>query len=201
MCDASDNYELILDHKNVTNGFFSTSLGITGLENENDPTANTYSIIGEFTNDTTLRNLYKDENGKCQFKLIYRYSSGNNDTIDTLIWKQSSWITDSTITDSEMISLPSCYNGCDGNIAFQGLGLSDLPSTWYLDGNGGIVNAWNGVGQWRDYNGGITGFNFQFAYSQSLYIHYPYDGMTIPSFIIYKYCTLEYKNINHTALK
>ena len=52
---AVPEWELILDHKDVENGYFSSNLLTSGLENENDPTANTYSIIGLWNNDSTLQ--------------------------------------------------------------------------------------------------------------------------------------------------
>ena len=63
-------FDLILDHKNTNAGFFSPSLKSTGLENEDDPTANTYSIIGQLTDHLPS---YLDDNGKYTFKLVYRY--------------------------------------------------------------------------------------------------------------------------------
>ena len=64
-----------MDHKNVNAGNFDPSLQATGLENEDDPTANTYSIIGRLTSDTTLRATYLDDDGKYTFKSVYRYEN------------------------------------------------------------------------------------------------------------------------------
>eukprot|EP01084_Bolivina_argentea_P281693 482008_1 len=49
--NSNDEYTLLLRHKSTTNGYFSDLLYTTGLENENNPTANTYSIIGNINND------------------------------------------------------------------------------------------------------------------------------------------------------
>ena len=68
-------FDLILDHKNTNAGWFkfNASMPFSGLENQDDLTANTYSIIGYLTNDITLRNTYLDNDNKYTFKLEYRY--------------------------------------------------------------------------------------------------------------------------------
>ena len=123
-----------MDHKDVNNGLFSSTLKTTGVENENDEAANTYSIIGDLT-----ENIYKID-GKYQFKMIYRYSDG---TRNELIWKQSSWLTDSTITGYEPISIPT-ENNCDSTSScnFEGLGLSSNAKS-YLDGDASAHTNWN----------------------------------------------------------
>ena len=64
---------MLLDLKNAAAGVFDTTLYDTGYENANDPTANTYCNIGEFTDDPSLRVSYADRDGKYTFKLVFRY--------------------------------------------------------------------------------------------------------------------------------
>ena len=59
-----------------------------------------YSIIGTF--DSAKQALYRGIDGKIQFRLEY----DNQDTTQSiLIWKQSNWLLDNIITDSEYIEL------------------------------------------------------------------------------------------------
>ena len=44
------------------------------MENELEPTANTYSIIGTFTDNSAARADYLDDSSKYTFKLEYRYA-------------------------------------------------------------------------------------------------------------------------------
>ena len=111
---------MILDHKDIANGFFSQSLLSTGLENELTPEANTHSIIGNF--DESARDYYRVEGDKYLLKLIYRYTS---DPDDELIWKQSSWITEQTITGADLFGIPMETPGLDPNFDFHGLGVSN----------------------------------------------------------------------------
>eukprot|EP01084_Bolivina_argentea_P240286 403718_1 len=161
------NYELILDHKDIANGYFSTNLKTTGLENENDPTANTYSIIGNINPVD-----YLQSDGKYHLKLIFRYSDGSE---DILTWKQSSWITDSIITGADLSTIPTqtaCSN-CD----FEGLGLSTESRT-YLDGDGSKHSYWyQSVGQNTAFTMDSTydheyipAFNEKMAFSESLFV-------------------------------
>eukprot|EP01084_Bolivina_argentea_P240285 403716_1 len=154
------NYELILDHKDIANGYFSTNLKTTGLENENDPTANTYSIIGNINPVD-----YLQSDGKYHLKLIFRYYDGSE---DILTWKQSSWITDSIITGADLSTIPTqtACSTCD----FEGLGLS-TSSVTYLDGDGSKhANFWNSVGQNKESLAGIPAFNQKIAFSESLFV-------------------------------
>eukprot|EP01084_Bolivina_argentea_P171455 297039_1 len=176
------HYELILDHKNVANGYFSSSLKTTGLENQNDPFSNTYSIIGYFSNNSTLRNQYFGTDGRILFKMVYHY---DNYPDDILIWKQSSWITSSTVSSSNLFGVPDQSNVYDSTVFFYGLGLNigTYSSDSYLDGNGGANEMWhNAVGVMSNtyFNGYIPGFNPTFlgdkaAHGQSLYIFRPTD--------------------------
>ncbi len=150
----------------VSNGYFLSTLNETGLENENDTTANTYCNIGniDFNNPN-----YKDINGKYNFKLVYiNYDA----SIDEMIWKQSSWLTNSVTIGYEPILIPSGV----GTQEFLGLALSNDKRT-YLDGNGFIIDWFNPIGAntpWTDTGGsGETGMPgpTEAAYSYYFYIY------------------------------
>eukprot|EP01084_Bolivina_argentea_P274143 467204_1 len=159
LSDLSE-YELILNHKNVSNGLFSSSITTTGIENENNPEANTYSIIGKLDYDK-----YKIDD-KYFFKLIYRYTNYPN---DVLIWSQTSWLNETNITGADLSFIPA-EGAIDPLASFKGLGASNFESNTLLDGNGD--NDWwhNSVGTLISWSGGIPAFNNKIAYSASLYI-------------------------------
>eukprot|EP01084_Bolivina_argentea_P087088 157346_1 len=164
-----NQYDLIFDHKNVSNGYFSINLKTTGIENENDPTANTYCIIGNINPI-----MYQGNDGKYTFKLIYKYP---DDTQDIINWKQSSWITQSVITGADLFDIPTQTSCTQCDTDFEGLGLSNANET-YIDGDGDKhMNWYQSIGsneQWNDgVNWGIPGFNEKAAYSSSLYILNP----------------------------
>eukprot|EP00484_Ammonia_sp_Unknown_P030836 CAMPEP_0197051846 /NCGR_PEP_ID=MMETSP1384-20130603/26406_1 /TAXON_ID=29189 /ORGANISM="Ammonia sp." /LENGTH=547 /DNA_ID=CAMNT_0042484457 /DNA_START=24 /DNA_END=1667 /DNA_ORIENTATION=- len=143
-CNAVE-YEMILNHIDYRNGLFSSNVRSTGLENENDPSANTYSIIGTF--DEAKRSQYRDASGYYQFKLMFYH---RNNITDTLIWKQTSWITEPTITGFSAISA----TGNDNTVFdlteygsfydFQGLGLNvgSHQQYTYLDGSGDASSSY-----------------------------------------------------------
>eukprot|EP01083_Nonionella_stella_P134746 409916_1 len=160
-------YKLILRLKDIHNGSFSEILTNTGLENENDPNTNAYSIIGSL--DT---NLYRLDDGKFQFKLNY---TNIDDTVDELIWRQLSWLNQSVIYGYEPIQIIE-RSDIEWSQQFRGLGLSDYPLDCYLDGNGETYDNWNCLGpfsyllsHWRNYTA-FPGFNLHEAISQSLHI-------------------------------
>ena len=173
-----------MDHKDIADGYFSTDLKNTGLENENDPTANTYSIIGLFNDDEDLREQYMDPlDCNYKFKLIYQYDDGEN---DTLIWSQKSWIADDTIVGANLSQIPDQSGKPLGSI-FYGLALSSNANT-YIDGTGGDNTWWyHSVGtntRWTTYDGIPADRIFDAAYSSSLCIY----GVCIYTIIfIHKY--------------
>ena len=164
-------WELILDHKEVNDGYFSLSLKTTGLENEDDPSANTYSIIGNF--DVSLRSQYQNVNGGYNFLLVYKYS---NRSTDKLYWSQTSWITASTVTGADLSQIPD-QSGKTASRQFVGLSLSSNSQT-YIDGSPDYANWFHAVGsnkEWAlatDGSAGIPadrGLNSA-AYAAQLYI-------------------------------
>ena len=117
-------YELIIKQDA---GYYFSDKNVAKSSNENDPTATLYSIIDTF--DTAKQSLYKDIDGKFQFRLEY----DNNDNTETILeWKQSNWLLDNYVTDSEFIDVPTQSGGCE---IFYGLALSGDGST-LIDGNG-----------------------------------------------------------------
>ena len=124
-----EEWLLIEQHKDVADGYFSSTVLSTGLENQNDSNANTYCIIGAINPDD-----YRFDDGYFELTLIYRYSDGNN---DTLVWTQESWITNGTIVGANLSRITTDLE--TGNAAFYGLGHSTSSDT-YLDGS--ASNAW-----------------------------------------------------------
>lgn len=140
---------MILRHRNQSVGYFNESLLSTGLENINDPDANTYSIIGGID-----PNDYIFDEGVYWFILSYGYHDGSNITIK---WKQTSWITNSTITGVDLYDVPS-QAGMSAGAEFRGLGRPTISNA-YLDGDGDYtLMSWNAVGSLDPYNTGKSVF-------------------------------------------
>ena len=137
MQTGGGDWQLILDHKDVENGYFSSNIKTDGLENENDPTANTYSIIGLWNDDSSLQDDYRDPQGRFKFRLDYTYFDNSTSRI---IWWQTSWIADETIAGANLTLIPD-QSGKGNYQQFHGLGLSTHPST-YLDGTAGLYSHW-----------------------------------------------------------
>ena len=97
MCLYAD--ELILRHKDVREGYFSVSLSTSGLENEQDPDSNTFSVVGSLNTD-----YLRQPDGKWQFKLVNINNFG--ETVDEMIWRQSSWLTEGVIEGFQEVHLP-----------------------------------------------------------------------------------------------
>ena len=129
----NDGFMMIENHENVANGYFASTVRSTGLENEDDPSANTYCIIGALNSAD-----YLFDDGYYSLKLIYRYSDGSNDTLE---WTQTSWITESSITGANLTLIDDDYAGTGNGKAFYGLGLSGATQT-YLDGSASDHAFW-----------------------------------------------------------
>ena len=163
----SQNYLLIERHIDVLNGYFSTNILQTGIENENNPNANTYCIIG-----TLISSRYLIDSTHYQFRLIYQY---RNESVsnDTLIWTQTSWITEPVITGADLSEIDEL----DDNLQrrFRGLGLSNVSKS-YLDGNGiETTDWWHAVASVIGTAGkdAIPAHIGRFAYSSSLFVLVP----------------------------
>ena len=160
-----DGFVLLENHQNVADGYFSSDVLVSGVENAADPSANTYSIIGSVDSAD-----YQFEDGYYWLKLIYRYIDG---TTDTLEWTQTSWITADEITGADLFGVDEDDDLSDGQ-QFRGLGQSTYGDYTYLDGSGGSHNYWyHAVASTMAWNGGIPGHNGKNAYSSSLWIRIP----------------------------
>ena len=157
--EDDDGFQMIESHLDVADGYFSTDVLTTGLENAYDPSANTYSIIGALESSD-----YVQIDGNYDLKLIYKYSDGTEDVLE---WSQSSWITDSSVVGADLSKITSeTVTGCD---KFEGLGRSDDTHS-YLDGNADGGCWYHAVASTEKWSGGIPGHNGKAAYSSSLWI-------------------------------
>ena len=147
---------LILNHKDVSNGLFDSSVRDTGLENDADPSANTYSIIGALNADEWRR-----ADGRFWFEIVFKNNDGST---GNLTWAQESWLTEATIVGADLFGVPD-QTSFYWQAKFWGLGLSSASGSTYLDGEGG-ASAWyfNSVGTIQTWNGGIPAFNEKVAY-------------------------------------
>ena len=165
-----DYYEMILNQKD--SNWFSSTLSTTGLENENDPeTSLTFSSIGLF--DSNKSNGYL-KNGSWHF-MLRNYNGGG--TIDTLIWSQTAWITDSITTEdgfgADLSMIPNQSLVTSPWDRFYGLGFSDAPQV-YLDGSSNVWGSWwNAVGVITPHPYGLPGFHWRGGTGQTLYILNP----------------------------
>ena len=167
LIEDDDGFVLIERHINVSNGYFSKNVLSTGVENEHNPDANTYCIIG-----TLDENDYLQSDGYYDLKLIYKYNNGADDVLE---WTQTSWLTDHNVTGANLSQIVDRAGHAD-NARFRGLALSPSSKT-YLDGNGADVSNWyhavastEGYSDGTKYIEGIPAHEWKSAYSSSLWI-------------------------------
>lgn len=159
--EDDDGFQMIESHLDVADGFFSTDVLTTGLENAYDPSANTYCIIGALESSD-----YVQFDGNYDLKLIYKYSDGTEDVLE---WSQSSWITESSVVGADLSNIVDAEADND-NKRFRGLALSPSSQT-YLDGNGADKSYWwHAVASTKAWGGGILAHEGKIAYSSSLWI-------------------------------
>ena len=159
-----DGFVLLENHENVADGYFSSDVVSSGVENAADPSANTYCIIGSVDPAD-----YQFEGGYYWLKLIYRYTDGTNDTLE---WTQTSWITADNITGADLFGVGEEDDSLIAGQMFHGLALSSSSKS-YLDGTDDHTNWWHAVASTTAHNGGIPGHNKSVAYSSSLWILSP----------------------------
>eukprot|EP01083_Nonionella_stella_P071101 190774_1 len=176
--DGAGGVELILNQKDIGVTAFSIAVRTSYLENEDDSDANTFTNIGSL--DPAA---YVFDDGYYYFKMVY------DDTVE-LLWKQTSWLLQDTITGFTGIDLPpTSYHDyrCE---TFKGLGLSNHVSECFLDGSGSGSCWWNCAGSISYW---IPGYNGQKAYSAALYVYLPggdvCDGVECDDEDL---CTLDY---------
>jgi len=157
-----------------TNELFSSNARSTFLENDNDSSSSTFMSIGN------LNKSYYADNGTYKFKLVWDGMQVDNLTIKEVIWTQTSWLDNSTITGFEELS-DSGFSSDNISVVlssgrFTGLGASDR-SKCVIDGNGGSDHWWNCVGVVSLHtSGGSTGMPgplLKIASSMHLYIWAP----------------------------
>jgi len=166
-----------VDSDNFTDGdnaTFSSNARSTFLENDNDSSSSTFMSIGN------LNKSYYADNGTYKFKLVWDGMQVDNLTIKEVIWTQTSWLDNSTITGFEEIGV-SGFSSDNTSVLeakgrFTGLGASDSNSC-VIDGSGGSSYWWNCVGvvSLHPYNGstGMPGPLLKIASSMHLYIWDP----------------------------
>eukprot|EP01083_Nonionella_stella_P174087 602481_1 len=177
-CDNGGEQILILRLQDIANGFFSSEITTTGIENPGDENANTYSIIGILNPQDFI-----NPNGEYEFYLVYSSSDA------TLRWAQTSWLTDSFGTGTCSTASGDLCAYAPGfreiqfdppqtesnNDAFYGLGISDTIDgvNCYLDGTSLDDDFWNCVGAIQDWNGFIAGYNRGQHTGEALYVCKP----------------------------
>ena len=151
----------------------------TFLKNADDSSSSTFMSIGNLTPSNYVTD------GKYKFKLVWGGKKGDDDlTIKEVIWTQTSWLDNSTITGFEEIS-NSGFSTTDTNVVsslnrFTGLGKSG-SNQCVIDGNGSTTNWWNCVGAIDTHTSnystgsstGIPGPLQKIASSMKLYIWSP----------------------------
>lgn len=142
------------------NAYFP-SVSAAGSYNIENASSRLYSIIDSFT--TEKQEYYKDDDGKFQFKLVY---VNIDDTIDTLEWRQSNWITAAVIEGADLFGVPPRQDNTDAH--FYGLAASDEIFA-LADGNADTNGWWNAVGTVSVYHGGIPAFG-KIAMQTTLFI-------------------------------
>ena len=169
LMDADDpeptvnNWELIA-FQDSDLGEFSSNTKNTYLENENNPSSSTFMKIGNLNQDE-----YRDQNDEYKFKLSWDGGTVESTGINKdVIWKQTSWITDSVITGFQEIGTSGFANGNVGS-GFWGLGKSD-SSRCVIDGNAMNSAFHNCVGIISKWGGGIAGPLELVANKMELYI-------------------------------
>eukprot|EP01084_Bolivina_argentea_P032645 60417_1 len=161
---------LILSHKDVSSGFFDNTFPSTGIENPENPSANTFSIVGSIAD---YESKYQSEDGFYRFMLDYTVLSNNKNI--HIEWKQSSWIAQPNIIGYVPINVPVQTTAEEGAM-FSGLGKSSQPENTYLDGTGSDHLWWyNAVGAIHAYNNGFPCFNKQICKSVELNVLLPQD--------------------------
>jgi len=160
-------WELIARQADINAQEFDSGAKTSFLEHEDDPSNSTFMSIGNLTPSNYV------SDGKYKFKLVWGGETNVEDlSIKEIIWTQTSWLTDSTVTGLQEIPDNGTSDFIDATgSSFDGL----LKSTddCVLDGNQG--GGWYHCigmarGQWH---GGIPGPRSKIATSMHLYIWKP----------------------------
>ena len=147
----------------------------TFLKNADDSSSSTFMSIGNLTPSNYVTD------GKYKFKLVWGGKKVDDDlTIKEVIWTQTSWLDNSTITGNVEISnsgFPTTNTIVVSSLnRFTGLGKSG-SNQCVIDGNGSTTNWWNCVGAIDTHTSnsstGIPGPLQKIASSMHLYIWSP----------------------------
>eukprot|EP01084_Bolivina_argentea_P143119 251375_1 len=174
-CTNGGTQELILHLRDANDSIFNISIKTTGLENENNPFANTFSTIGNLNAPDFIDIL----NNEYEFYLVYRntiYPDRPYVESDIFLrWKQSIWLTTPFIGDplfapgyQEIDFQPPEQPFIDSDDKFYGLGLSN-QSGCYLDGTSFGFDWFHSVGAVNRWVGGVPSHNRGTSKSQELY--------------------------------
>jgi len=159
----------------VVNGVTKT-VKDTFLKNADDSDSSAFMSIGNLNESS-----YDDTVGKYKFKLVWGGKKVDDElTIKEVIWTQTSWLDNSTITGNVEISnsgFPTTNTIVVSSLnRFTGLGKSG-SNQCVIDGNGSTSNWWNCVGAIDTHTSnsstGIPGPLQKIASSMHLYIWSP----------------------------
>jgi len=152
-------WKLIARH-NIDKKLFSSSALKTFLQDSENPASDAFMDIGAIKAESPTLKV----NGKYKFRLVY-------DGKTTLIWKQSSWLTASTVTGFECLSPGDCGPSKQGSCT-KFTGLHKSPQTKYtiLDAVSNSKCWYQAVGVMRAYKGSIPAWNAGVAKTMELYI-------------------------------
>ena len=163
----------------VVNGVTKT-VKDTFLKNADDSDSSAFMSIGNLNESS-----YDDTVGKYKFKLVWGGKKVDDElTIKEVIWTQTSWLDNSTITGNVEISnsgFPTTNTIVVSSLnRFTGLGKSG-SNQCVIDGNGSTTNWWNCVGAINTHTSnfftpsstGIPGPLQKIASSMHLYIWSP----------------------------
>jgi hypothetical protein len=148
----------------------------TFLKNADDSDSSAFMSIGNLNESS-----YDDTVGKYKFKLVWGGKKVDDElTIKEVIWTQTSWLDNSTITGNVEISnsgFPTTNTIVVSSLnRFTGLGKSG-SNQCVIDGNGSTSNWWNCVGAIDTHTSnsstGIPGPLQKIASSMHLYIWSP----------------------------
>ena len=157
--NRQEDFILLSRHQNASNGLFAPEVITTGIENELDPSANTFSIIGAIDPSSLL-----NAEQRYELKLMYKYADG---TEDVLRWSQESWITEDSVIGANLSAIEDEYSAEPGQ-AFRGLSKSSNPNS-YLDGSPTHFNWFHAVASVTLHEGGIPGHELKIAYHSELW--------------------------------
>jgi len=166
---TGNNWQLIarqVDSDNFTDGtheLFLDNASTTYLQNENDNSSSTFMSIGNLTPSNYV------SDGKYKFRLEWDGKTAASLDNKSVIWTQTSWLTDSTVAGFQEIGTSGYVD--NSSKGFAGLEKSGIPTSCVIDGNpGGWFHCVGAIVRWQ---GGIPAPKGTVASSMHLYIWAP----------------------------